>query len=184
MLEKYLSAFALKIYEENKVVLRKGNTCILGEGKQRWRVLKKLGKRNYEIKLEKDEGKWMLDIDENKYRVTSIEDIIDRITTFAPWVDNFQKLVEFLGLSITDVIEHDPTTRTQEPSHFTNLLQTIPLDDHSRRRRKTEVLRVFDSYEWDRQGVVRVKPQHQRPNHRTEFKVTQNPLFFLKKREP
>lgn len=40
MLVDYLKAFCLKIYEENKVVLKKGNTCILSEGKHFWRILK------------------------------------------------------------------------------------------------------------------------------------------------
>lgn len=42
MLYKYLSSFALKMFEENKVVLKKGNTAILHESKRCWRVLKRI----------------------------------------------------------------------------------------------------------------------------------------------
>jgi hypothetical protein len=41
MLCKYLSDYCLKIFEESKVVLKKGSTCILSESKQSWRVLKR-----------------------------------------------------------------------------------------------------------------------------------------------
>jgi hypothetical protein len=51
MLYKYLSSFALKIFEENKVVLKKGNTAILNESKRCWRILKRIKGVNVEIKL-------------------------------------------------------------------------------------------------------------------------------------
>jgi hypothetical protein len=60
MLYKYLSSFALKIFEENKVVLKKGNTAILHESKRCWRVLKRIKRVNVEIKLEKRDENWVL----------------------------------------------------------------------------------------------------------------------------
>lgn len=52
MLIKYLSHFALKIYEQNKVVLKKGSTCILSEAKKCWRILKKYKENLVQISLE------------------------------------------------------------------------------------------------------------------------------------
>lgn len=79
MLYKYLSQFALKIFEENKVVLKKGNTSILNRSKQCLRVLKKIKDENVEIKLEKVGVNWILSIGEWAGVVKSIEEIIKKI---------------------------------------------------------------------------------------------------------
>lgn len=49
----YLSAFALRIFNEQKIALRKGNTYVLGWGENDWRVYKKMGDTAYHIHLKK-----------------------------------------------------------------------------------------------------------------------------------
>lgn len=89
MLYKYLSHFALKVFEENKVVLKKGNTAILSESKRCWRVLKKVRGSNLEIKLEKRDEHWVLHLGENSGVVRSIEDIVRRLREVNPTIANF-----------------------------------------------------------------------------------------------
>lgn len=102
MLYKYLSSFALKIFEESKVVLKKGNTAILNESKRCWRILKRIRGSNLEIKLEKRDPHWVLVIGETTSIVRSIDDVIRRLRDISPYVSTFEDIVEFMGFGMTD----------------------------------------------------------------------------------
>jgi hypothetical protein len=39
-----------------------------------------------------------------------------------------------------------------EPNHFSHMLQTVQLDNLNRYGRKREVKRIYDEYNWQRQG--------------------------------
>jgi hypothetical protein len=46
-----------------------------------------------------------------------------------------------------------------EPNHFTLLLQTLPLDSFNRSQRKTEVLKIYNQYNWGRQGNFKIEKE-------------------------
>lgn len=69
-----------------------------------------------------------------------------------------------------------------EPNHFTHLLQTTPLDSFNRKERKKEVLKVYDKYEWQRQGYFTLHTEQEGLPVKYEYNVTKKQLFYLKKR--
>lgn len=69
-----------------------------------------------------------------------------------------------------------------EPNHFTHLLQTLPLDSLNRKERRKEVLKVYDRYQWQRQGNFTLYTQSEAGTNKFEYNVTKKQLFFLKKR--
>jgi hypothetical protein len=145
MLFKYLSNFALKIYEENKIVLKKGSTCILNDSLKSRRILKKFAGNTIEIRLEQRNDHWCLQINENSVVVRSIDDIARKLREISPIIETFEDVAEFLGFAMGD-------STFYEPNHFTHLLQTQPLDALNRKERKREVLKAYDKYTWKRQG--------------------------------
>jgi hypothetical protein len=38
-------------------------------------------------------------------------------------------------------------------NHFTGFLQTNPMDNMNRRKRKEEIMKVYDEYNWNKQGI-------------------------------
>lgn len=87
----------------------------------------------------------MLSVGESSGNVRSIDDIIRRLRDICPFVSSFEDIVEFMGFGMTD-------NTFYEPNHFTHLLQTLPLDSLNRKDRRREVMKVYDKYNWKRQG--------------------------------
>lgn len=120
--------------------MRRGSTCVLKDGINEWRVLKKWGDNSSVlIKLEKKKDGWKLAVGDEETDVSSVEEIIERIQRIAPAVTNFQELASFLGFTLCDSTYY-------EPLHFTDLLQKNPMDNLTRKKRKDLVQSTFSLY--------------------------------------
>lgn len=92
-------------------------------------------------------------------------------------MSSFEDLAEFLGFNITDSVFY-------EPNHFTHLLQTLPLDELNRKERRNEVIKVYDTYKWHRQGHFSIQKEEEGGPKDYYYNVTKKDIFYLKKRKP
>jgi hypothetical protein len=51
-----------------------------------------------------------------------------------------------MGFNLTDVTFY-------MANHFTNFLQTNPIDNMEKRKRKEEIMKVYNAISWSKQGI-------------------------------
>ena len=70
-----------------------------------------------------------------------------------------------------------------QPMHFTHLLQNVCFDDYNRKERKEEVMRIYDSYKWERQGNFHIEKEEDGARQVYRYNTTKKEIHYLKKRK-